>query len=304
MRGTAAAALRGDRASRPAVRRASAQPRGEGGVQCLLPEARARLLAVLTAPARRRTRRPRWRSRSSCAAAHRAGARTRRRALVLPEADGPREGSSSTAGLAAATFGRRRFVGRRRRRRASGSGRRRPSVAHAPSSHGRCGIEWALLRPNGPDDARACTRLCSPFQLFGADVAVVITGVNDVVDQVTTRPAPCDIAPRSPTGCSPAAGAHHVVFAPLPPMHRFPLLPAPLRHVIGADARRHDRRSPAGRQRRRLARRLHDRAACADDGERRLSPGEPVYRVCGEALAAHVAQLALAGLVVHSAPAK
>ena len=85
----------------------------------------------------------------------------------------------------------------------------------------------------------------------------------------------------------------HVVFAPLPPVHRFALLPQPLRRVMGDDARRHDDA---------LARWAATRGdvshvaiefdltpdAMASDG---FHPGEPVYRVCGEALAAHVAAL-------------
>ena len=83
----------------------------------------------------------------------------------------------------------------------------------------------------------------------------------------------------------------HVVFAPLPPMHRFPLLPEPLRRVMGGDARRHDdalarwaaTRSDVSHA---PSRSTLDAAGMASDG---FHPGEPVYRACGEALAAHVA---------------
>jgi hypothetical protein len=92
-----------------------------------------------------------------------------------------------------------------------------------------------------------------------------------------------------------AGGVRHVVFAPLPPVHRFPLLPEPLRGVMGADARRHD--AALARWAATSAGVTHaaftlDLAAdgMASDG---FHPGEPVYRACGEALAAHVAGLAL-----------
>ena len=76
-------------------------------------------------------------------------------------------------------------------------------------------------------------------------------------------------------------------------MHQFPLLPEPLRRVIGADARRHDRA---------LARWTATRSdvshveialeltaeTMASDG---FHPGEPVYRACGEALGRHVARM-------------
>jgi hypothetical protein len=78
-------------------------------------------------------------------------------------------------------------------------------------------------------------------------------------------------------------------------MHRFPLLPEPLRRVLGSDARRHDdalARWAATRtdvSHARFAVEL-DAAGMASDG---FHPGEPVYRACGEALALHVAALDL-----------
>ena len=88
--------------------------------------------------------------------------------------------------------------------------------------------------------------------------------------------------------------ARHVVFAPPPPLHRFPLLPEPLRRVMGDDARRHDAA---------LARWAATRADVshtaidlelgpehmAGDG---FHPGAPVYGACGEAIAAHINRLA------------
>ena len=72
-----------------------------------------------------------------------------------------------------------------------------------------------------------------------ADVAVVVTGVNDVVDQIPVRRALAQRAALADWLLGQGL-ARHVVFAPLPPMHQFPLLPQPLRCVVGADARRHD----------------------------------------------------------------
>ncbi len=79
-------------------------------------------------------------------------------------------------------------------------------------------------------------------------------------------------------------------------MDRFPLLPEPLRRVMGGDARRHDAALARWAATRRDV--SHpafvvelDAAGMASDG---FHPGEPVYRACGEALAAHVAALELA----------
>jgi lysophospholipase L1-like esterase len=125
-----------------------------------------------------------------------------------------------------------------------------------------------------------------------ADVAVIVTGVNDVIEQIA-----CDRAVAHRAALADwllgQGLAHHVVFAPLPPMDRFPLLPQPLRHVLGADARRHDAalaRWAATRRDVSLARVAVEltSATMAADG---FHPGEPVYRICGEALAGHVAAL-------------
>jgi lysophospholipase L1-like esterase len=78
---------------------------------------------------------------------------------------------------------------------------------------------------------------------------------------------------------------------PLPPVHRFPGLPQPLRWIAGEDARRHDEA---------LSRWVRTRCdvsrpdvplplvpdAMAADG---FHPGAPVYRACAEAVARHVA---------------
>ena len=154
-------------------------------------------------------------------------------------------------------------------------------------------IEWALRARTGLT-TRGVHRLLVETAPFAADVAVVITGVNDVIDQVTTRRAVGDRAALADWLLG-TAGVRHVVFAPLPPVHRFPLLPEPLRRVMGADARRHDaalaRWAATRSDVSHAAFALDlDAAGMASDG---FHPGEPVYRACGEALAAHVARLPL-----------
>ena len=123
-----------------------------------------------------------------------------------------------------------------------------------------------------------------------ADVAVVVLGVNDVVDQVPSQRAVASresIANRLRNG----HGVAHVVFAPLPPVHRFPGLPQPLRWIAGADARRHDAAMARWAATRDDVSHVPidvpiNRGVMAGDG---FHPGEPVYRVCGVALAEHIA---------------
>jgi lysophospholipase L1-like esterase len=218
---------------------------------------------------------------------------TRRRAPVLPEAAGPREGllggaaavplrvlvagDSSAAGVGVAAQ-EKSIIGHFVRALHRGTGRP---------------VAWALRARTGLT-TRAVHALLADAPPFAADVAVVITGVNDVIEQVSTRRALRDRIALA--DWLRGAGVGHVVFAPLPPMHRFPLLPEPLRRVMGGDARRHD--AALARWAATRSDVSHpafvvelDAAGMASDG---FHPGEPVYRACGEALAAHVAALELA----------
>lgn len=212
----------------------------------------------------------------------------RRRAPVLPEAAGPRRGSvgdgaplrvlivgdSSGAGVGVATQDDA-LAGHLTRTLAARAARR---------------IDWALHAKTGLTTALAL-KLLQDEPPAAADVAVAVLGVNDVVDQV---PPPRAVAHRAALAdwLRANAGVRHVVFAPLPPMHRFPLLPQPLRWVAGRDAARHDAAMA------RWAATRHDvshvpivldlgRHNMAADG---FHPGEPVYRACGEALAEHIAR--------------
>ena len=154
-------------------------------------------------------------------------------------------------------------------------------------------VHWRLLATSGVTSAQ-CLAMLEADGPFEADVAVVVLGVNDVVDQVPSQRA---VDPRAAIAnrLRNAHGVAHVVFAPLPPVHRFPALPQPLRWVAGRDARRHD---AAVAQ---WAATRHDvshvpielplnAGVMAPDG---FHPGETVYRVCGTALAEHIAERVL-----------
>ncbi|MBX3603889.1 MAG: SGNH/GDSL hydrolase family protein [Piscinibacter sp.] len=212
----------------------------------------------------------------------------RRRAVTLPEAAGERTGrlgagpplrllivgDSSAAGVGVATQ-EQAFVGWLTRALAQRLPRR---------------IDWTLHARSGSSTAVALQRLReSPPQPH--ELAVVVLGVNDVIEQVRPRRA---VAQRAELAdwLRREAGVRHVVFTPLPPMHQFPLLPQPLRWVAGAEARAHNQA---------LARwaatrpdvhhvpidvRLEPGNMAADG----FHPGEPVYRACGEAVAAYVAE--------------
>ena len=150
-------------------------------------------------------------------------------------------------------------------------------------------MRWQLLARSGLTTAQTLQLLRAEPPAH-ADVAVVVTGVNDVVDQVPSHRA---VAAREALAnwLRNAQAVHHVVFAPLPPIHRFPGLPQPLRWVAGADAKRHNAALAQWAATRGdvscvdMAMPL-DAASMASDG---FHPGEPVYRYCAEAIAQHIA---------------
>lgn len=214
---------------------------------------------------------------------------TRARLPQLPEAEGERAGSvggglrrlrlliagdSSAAGVGVV------------KQREALAGQLTAMLADA------CGarIDWALHAKSGLTTAQTLALLQQQPALPAFDVAVIVTGVNDVVDQVPSQRA---LAAREALAnwLRNAAGLHHVVFAPLPPVHEFPGLPQPLRWIAGADARRHDQalaewtatRGDVSRVPIELA---LNRGVMAADG---FHPGEPVYRQCAAAIARHIA---------------
>ena len=212
---------------------------------------------------------------------------TRARLPRLPEADGARAGAAGRGPLL-----RLLIVGDSS---AAGVGVARQSdalagqLARALATQCAARVQWQLLARSGLTSA-ACLQMLEAEAALAADVAVVVLGVNDVIDQVPSQRAlraRAAIANRLRNG----HGVAHVVFAPLPPVHRFPGLPQPLRWVAGADARRHDRAVAAWAAARGDVSHVPidlplNRGVMGADG---FHPGAPVYRVCGFALAEHIA---------------
>ena len=177
--------------------------------------------------ARAAARRPGDRDAAARAGAARGG---RRRAKAS---------SAATARAPLRAARRRRFVGRRRRCRATRS--RRSSA----TSCARCiarpdgAIAWALARPHRPDDARR-PRAARRRRRRSPPTSPSSSPASTTSSTRCRRGARCATAPRSPTGCSASGRRATSSSRRLPPMHRFPLLPEPLRRVMGGDARRHD----------------------------------------------------------------
>ena len=209
---------------------------------------------------------------------------TRRRAPVLPEAAGARSGRLGDSERTAVRI----LIAGDSSAAGVGVGDQAQAVAghlvramHRESGHP---VAWTLRARTGLT-TRGVHALLRAEPPAPADIAVVVTGVNDVTGQV---PAWRAVGHRRALAdwLLGEGLAKHVVFAPLPPMHRFPLLPEPLRRVMGGDAIRHDRAMARWAASRgdvsHVAIELDLHAGVmASDG---FHPGEPVYRVCGEAL--------------------
>lgn len=227
---------------------------------------------------------------------------TRRRMPRLPEPSGQRHG---VAGVAAATPLRLLIAGDSS---AAGVGvvtqREALAVLLADRLAQACGarVHWRLIARAGLTTA-GTLHLLQREEAAPADVAVIVTGVNDVVDQVPSHRA---LSAREALAnwLRNTQSVQHVAFAPLPPIHHFPGLPQPLRWVAGADARRHNRALE------RWARTRQDVSSVememplnpgvmAPDG---FHPGPAVYRYCAAAIAEHVATRVWPGLILESKP--
>ncbi|MES1162648.1 MAG: SGNH/GDSL hydrolase family protein [Rhizobacter sp.] len=212
---------------------------------------------------------------------------TRKRTPALPEAAGPREGQVGSGAHALRVL----IAGDSS---AAGVGVLNQDHAFAGhftrTLHRRSGraVRWRLRAKSGLTTKQVHELLrADPPPV--ADIAIVLTGVNDVIDLVTPQRAVQHRAELADWLIG-EGRARYVLFAPLPPINQFPLLPQPLRGVMGAEARLHDEamakwaatkpnvfHTPIALQ---LA-----PAAMSRDG---FHPGEPVYRACGESLARFV----------------
>jgi lysophospholipase L1-like esterase len=216
----------------------------------------------------------------------------RRRTQLLPEAEGERSGEvgegpvsgdkplrvlivgdSSAAGVGVATQ-RQAFSGYLTRALAQKMNRR---------------VRWNLVARSGISSAHAL-EMVQQAETPAADLAVVLLGVNDVIEQLPSHQA---VAHREQltdwliANC----GVRHVVFSPLPPMGEFPALRPPLRWVVKADARRHDRALSEWAATRSDVWHVPvpitlSAQVMATDG---FHAGEPVYKTCGETLADFIA---------------
>lgn len=166
-------------------------------------------------------------------------------------------------------------------------------VAEHLAAMSRCRVHWRLHASSGLTTAQVHEHLRAlQPQGLEAEFAVVVSGVNDVVEQIPSQRA---VAAREALAnwLRNACGVCHVAFAPLPPVHQFPGLPQPLRWMAGADARRHNRALATWALTRSDVSHVPielelNRGAMARDG---FHPGAPAYRQVAHDIARHLATL-------------
>ena len=100
-------------------------------------------------------------------------------------------------------------------------------------------VPWRLSARTGLTTTQIAERLAGEAEAQ-FDVAVLSAGVNDVTGRLD--PARWLVSVEHLTGVlRDRYAVRHIVFAPLPPMHRFPALPQPLRWFLGARAKAFNR---------------------------------------------------------------
>jgi len=223
------------------------------------------------------------------------GRRVRRSAQRLPEASGPREGvAGSGTGepclrLLVVGDSSAAGVGVSNQHQALAE-----PLARALARRLDGLVAWQLIATTGHRAADAVAALRDASPLAPADVMLAVLGVNDAV--AMSPAGPWLAALDALHACaSKRAGVRMSWHTALPPMGRFPLLPQPLRWVMGIEAERLDRalgRHLQGRMDRRLATLPPTPTGTLPPGwvaEDGFHPGPQGYRRWAEALADQMA---------------
>lgn len=160
------------------------------------------------------------------------GKRTREHALRLPEASGARSGVVNAAGVKKPF--RLLVVGDSS---AAGVGVGQQSqalaclTASALAKQLQRPVAWQVIAQSGVNTAQTIA-LVEQNAMNAADVVIFSLGVNDVTTQVNAAPF-IDQTAALWQATQGKTGAQYAVFCGLPPVHRFPALPQPLRFYLG-----------------------------------------------------------------------
>jgi lysophospholipase L1-like esterase len=152
-------------------------------------------------------------------------------------------------------------------------------------------VRWQLVARTGMTSLEALA-LLRETSVAEADVLVTALGVNDVVRQIPAQRTRDNLDALHQWTVQ-QCGVRYWLHCAVPPMERFPLLPAPLRWLLGAQAELLNRtlqqhlEDQRDRALRRLPDKLLQRGLMAADG---FHPGTAGYAAWSEALAPFVAR--------------
>ncbi len=227
------------------------------------------------------------------------GLQVRRKALDLPEADGPRDGMCvPPAGRLRSGEPLRLLVVGDSSAAGVGVAHQRDALASQVAATladelGRP-VRWQLVARTGNTALEALAQL-RESELAPADILLSAVGVNDVVRQVPPSRTLEQLQALHAEAVA-RAGVRYWLQSGLPPMHQFPLLPSPLRWLLGSQAEllNQELLESLGDQRDRALRRLPSALRCdADNGlmaEDGFHPGPRGYALWGEALGQFLAR--------------
>ena len=163
----------------------------------------------------------------------------RRRAQVLPEATGPRQG---TAGSGPAL--RLLIVGDSSAAGVGVAAQEQALAGQLVAALARdFSVHWRLEARSRATTGQILQHV-QGLDLGPIDIAVTVLGVNDVTRQLPLRRWRHQQAQLA--AFLQQRGAAHIWRCGVPPMHKLTLLPRPLRDVLGAQARRFDAVLAAG----------------------------------------------------------
>ncbi|SHI43641.1 Lysophospholipase L1 [Shimia gijangensis] len=157
----------------------------------------------------------------------------RRTAQQLPEPPGPRSGGKGD-GLRLLILGDSSAAGVGARTQSKGLG---GQLSKVMEQHGP--LTWHLEAEIGATTKTSLRKLSElPDQTF--DTALLVHGVNDTTRFTSSKMFQAR-QKKLMDHLRRRHGVRHVILSGLPPMHHFPLLPQPLRWVLGCHAVRLDR---------------------------------------------------------------
>ncbi|MBE2261991.1 MAG: SGNH/GDSL hydrolase family protein [Burkholderiaceae bacterium] len=162
------------------------------------------------------------------------GRHVRRITPVLPEAAGPRAGATGEGPpLRLLILGDSAAAG------VGALSQDQALSGHLVAALGRRhAVDWTLQARTGATTQEAL-QLLADLPRRPLDVVVTSLGVNDVTGNVSVRRW-VDLQEQLVSDLRAHFGQPRILMSALPPMHRFPALPQPLRAYLGAQARRYN----------------------------------------------------------------